>query len=613
MSGWQFMRKSKIIGGKQKFSIFLSSLIIFVMLSSGCIFEGDTSDKWEEANGGNDNGDVADDFTVNVPEPRLFEAAQYDYTVYAELYSENKTSGEWEKYTLNIDGQIVYMTPDIQMATDGFGDLHSTVCHQQDTVATISVLLENSEGEPVSVSGTLTAERAEYTDLNSRTQIQTVSNGHVGIDKLPKATTPIPITYDGYLHSYLNPNEPALPGLEDHIFLNNQTLKIGDNGSVRLSEEEWVEDIYNWSVERAEKVSGYDTLLINITSKFWDGWLPYNEKVWISNEVPMPVKIYIRSNISFEDENGSFYTILETTRTLQEDGFSCENAEPIPWGMCEAEHHFRTKKPGVEYANWEYLPVSGNKYEDSSFDLEPEEAVKVALEQSEGLKEFIERYSEDRVVVDYAEYRAEKDKKDLQEKAGTYTWNLTFEYHPTIDDRMAARKEYEETGEYPNWGYRLKVARNITKELGLDRYSTTTEVMADYGERRGGAPYDRSDLNEKLLTLSASEFLLKSNEIVEEEIFNKRTDKIDWDDTYYRLVMGGETASLSALPGAVILENILGISMAPPSSRVTWMFQKGTVYEGGGTFTAAVDAESGQLLYIMEIEGTAIFGLFGGM
>jgi hypothetical protein len=57
-----------------------------------------------------------------------------------------------------------------------------------------------------------------------------------------------------------------------------------------------------------------------------------------------------------------------------------------------------------------------------------------------------------------------------------------------------------------------------------------------------------------------------------------------------------------------IIETITGITL--PSSKYSWAVQQGTVYRSGNTFSAAVDAETGLLIYVMEIDGTELYGIF---
>jgi hypothetical protein len=48
-----------------------------------------------------------------------------------------------------------------------------------------------------------------------------------------------------------------------------------------------------------------------------------------------------------------------------------------------------------------------------------------------------------------------------------------------------------------------------------------------------------------------------------------------------------------------------------PTTNTAWTVQKGTVWETGDTYMATVDAETGRLVMVTHIQGTALFGLFG--
>ena len=96
------------------------------------------------------------------------------------------------------------------------------------------------------------------------------------------------------------------------------------------------------------------------------------------------------------------------------------------------------------------------------------------------------------------------------------------------------------------------------------------------------------------------------NQRVSSSITNSRTGDIDWAQSTYFL---GAAGMGSATPGLSMLQTLTGLTF--PSVDFAWGVQSQTVYESGHTFGAAIDAETGQLVYVMDITGTALLGLFG--
>ncbi len=572
---------------------------------------GDIKITNENGNGNNPNDPddiiIPENFTVKVPEQMIGDSAQYDYSIFAEMYSENKTSGEWSRNTLRATGQLLNEIPPVTEKIDGFNTKHNVITLHEETSATFIIKVEGSDSEPFTAHGALDINRNEYKDLNAKKIIQTETIAHVEVDPLPRI--PKPIEYDGSMKSYPNPNEDQEDSLDEIIFMGNKKLKINDSSSIlrRIESEydwvsEWYSQIYNWTVEGAERVAGYNTLLINITTGFFQGFVDFNRKVWIANEVSFPVKIFVRTNTSYEDEEGEFYIILEHRQILQDNGFIRGNTE-IPWGTCSAPIHFHQTHPRGEFKEFEFIPIAGSKYDQSSFKFKPEDAEQFALDNSVGLQQFLKKF--DDVVCNWGSYRVYKDAKDELDttgKAGKFNWNLSFGYKPTMNERREAR----ESDEDPHWGYYVNLSFNVTKQPGIDKYSSFTKIINDGQYRYGDSPLTKSDVAERTLTLASSEEILKLDPDVKREICGPVGNEINFNDLYYSLVMGSVTTS--TMPGMEIIETITGITL--PTSRYSWSLQKGSVYLAGNTYSTAVDAETGQMLFILKIEGTDLYGMF---
>jgi hypothetical protein len=583
--------------------ISLCVIAILINISVSFYFE-EASEVWTGSQGEEDEKFNYSEFSVTVPEIMQGDIAQYDYSIFIEMYWENKTSGDWERYTLTANGYLIDKISSILEKKDGFNMGHDTYGYREETYATLTIAIDSSEGDDIEIHGTLDGTRTEFIDINERKVIQILTEGNVSVDQIRQM--PIPISYEGKMRNYPNPNLERKKSLDEKIFLGDKMLKFGDEGSVtevpeNIDVAEWLTQVYNWSVIGGEKVAGYNALIINITTGFFQGWMPFTKQIWIANEVPFPVKVFLRTNTSAEDKNGSFYTIIEHRRTLQDNGFT-RGGKVIPWDTCSAGMHFLTRHPRGVYESLDYIPNSGPKYDQSSFDYKPEDAVNFALENSKGLKRLITRF--DDVAVSWGVYKAEKDVTDIQGKAGSYNWNLSFGYKPTREEQIEAW----ESGEDPHWGYYVNLTRNLTKEPGFDRYSEEIKIINEGEYRYGDAELSKErDLSRQALTLASSEIILKLDPDVSDQALNTVDNEINFRDTTYSIAMGD--ISSSGMPGLEIVQSITGITM--PTFKYAWVLHKGSVYRSGNTFSAAVDAETGQFLYTVEISGNELLSIFG--
>jgi len=69
---------------------------------------------------GPDDLEPSDITSLKVPEPMVGDLIRYDYTVFAQLYAENYTSGEWEKYTLSGKGELLQDIRPLTNVEDGY-------------------------------------------------------------------------------------------------------------------------------------------------------------------------------------------------------------------------------------------------------------------------------------------------------------------------------------------------------------------------------------------------------------------------------------------------------------------------------------------------------------
>ena len=432
--------------------------------------------------------------------------------------------------------------------------------------------------------------------------------GDVSIDRLPRVNKAL--TYSGEVEYYTDPNRKMPISLDDQIFGHGQTVNLRDNGTV-VDKQYYslynftLNTYYNWSADRAAIYKGFKTLHINVTSHTAD-LMDYNEQTWISSDVPFPVKKFQRTNQSYFDPNGTMWYAIEVTNTLQDKGFT-SGSTPIPWGSCQGDH-WADSNAGGEYKGYRYIPVSGNGYSASSFDFKTEDADNFARANSPGLQSFLTQYDQpgNGVTMVSAIYNASRNPLDVNGKAGSYRWNLTYGHFLTDDEWQQA----QETHDY-NFSYNVVVLKNVTKDMSKplqNQYVETTIIENDWGKVRNTAQLPRDALPTDGLTLAASEDIMMKQPMVKSNIADKNGE-ISWGNfaTTYSLQLTGVSDQTS--PGMQLVELLTGITM--PTANYAWIVQKGTVYQTGSTFTAAVDVENGRMVYAMTVQGSALLGLFG--
>jgi hypothetical protein len=165
----------------------------------------------------------------------------------------------------------------------------------------------------------------------------------------------------------------------------------------------------------------------------------------------------------------------------------------------------------------------------------------------------------------------------------------------------------------PQKRYGIQVTYNTTK-LGL---TDTKEVEQDYGLLNWTTSLSKDDLSQKMLTLAAAEEIFKSDSDVRLELYTStiNPDKIYWDDPRGQAQMYlGEGIQQEQTPSIGLIETLTGFTI--PTSKFSWIIQKGQLFEdsesgSADTFAVAVDAETGQLQYVLKVTGTSLSFLLG--
>ncbi len=546
---------------------------------------------------------------VRVPEKYIHDAAVFDHSVFVQLYWHNKSTDEWVRYTLVINGQWSEAIPGISDSKDGYGEVHTTLHTVRNVNSQFSLTLEKNDSEPATVFGSVEIDHEEFIDLKTRDVVKNINNASVSVTGIPSLPDlPIPsggLTYSGSMISFPDPTADSTETLEEAIFGRGQTLRVGDGGELNYTQgnESWQQEVYHWKVEEGVMQSGYKCLRVNITATFFDNFMPFNQQIWVSNEASYPVKSTLWTNMSWSNEWEEGYTYSKTAKTMHTNGFYRGDANP-PWGLCVSKYHYRSAHPLAERTHWKdnLMPADGD-ISTSSFEVKSEDAFNYAKEHSEGLKEFFSTYNHDgRVIIEYAEYSVYKDdtdKLDPQQLAGNYTWNFSVVYCPTKEERDAAHDHYEETGERPYWQYQIAVTKEVERRL-VGYVNTTTISYEMLSNKSWGGDYTLDELNDLSVTLASSEKVLRNfPEVMENLHTDPNTGKLVFgeNDRYGYAVTGIESNDMVL----TMIERITGLTT--PSSVRSWYIQQGTIWEDGETVSAGVDVDTGRMLYLLKASG----------
>jgi hypothetical protein len=561
-------------------------------------------------------GEMSTITSVTVPLPKVGDYIQYDHEMLVEYRYENKTSGNYSHWALDVWG-----TSDIEIKgetskKDGFGQLHSVMYLRRELGAQFTITADSHDDESISANGEYDIARDEYTDMAEERIIFTEADAWLKVDELP--STNIPLEFDGYMRSYFDPHEEVDETLEEAILEDDRYIEVGESGTFDYEIWEDYPIEYTWKAEHGLKTSGYETIFINITSDFGDEnfSLPFQESLWYTNDVSVPVRQHIITTDTFEDENTYFYFIIENDFTLQINGFE-GGEEDILWGTdkCNGDH-WRFEHPDSEFESWSdnYMPLSGTDFDQSSFDFKPEDAMTFlttmdpATNQypSNDLMEFLDSY-DDAMVIN-AEYTAEKNSAGdplPEKKQGEYWWNLTFGHKRTDEDEGPSN-------ELP-YRYEIKVKQTSTYEAlpPPGDYEDVWEIEEDYGVDNGTSPFSYWDLSSDAITMTSCEEIMRTDDKVMELFYTRPSgiedEELSWGE------LEGTSFNLDVMDwgmfGMDLIGTLTGIQ-TQTTSQYYWTVSKEDLLEGGTMASASVDAQTGRLISILYIKGTALQGAF---
>lgn len=563
--------------------------------------------------GVNGNSGMSTITSVSVPEPRLGDEVYYDHEILIEYKYENKTSGDYSFWALDVGGTETIEIIGTSTKKDGYGESHDVMHLKRQLGAQFTVTADSSDDEPISANGEYDIKRDEFTDLTEKRIIRTENDAWLKVDELP--STSIPLEFDGYMRSYFDPHEELKETLEESVLGKDRYIELGDNGTY----DYWMGDFwsieYYWEAQQGEIISGYETIFINVTTDLGDEnfSLPFQSSLWFANEVSVPVKQHILTSTIYEDEETYFHFIIENIFTIQANGFT-PGDEDIPWGKCDYTHWY-VQHPDGEYQSWydNYMPMSGSGFDESSFDFKPEDAMAFFTTKdpgtnkypSEELVEFLDSYND--IMVVRAEYTAEKNSAGdplPEKKQGEYWWNLTFGHKRTQDDEKPSR-------ELP-YRYQVLVKQTSSYQtLPEPHYEDEWEIEEDFGTRNGTSPFSNREFDSSILTMKSAEDLLKTDDKVIEYFYTRLSgiedDELTWGDlegTSFSLEVSSYTPF-----GMDMIGTLTGIQITT-TSPYYWTVSKEDLLEGGTLASASIDIQTGQLTSILYIKGTALQGAF---
>jgi len=650
--------------------IAIVSNLLFVSFYSGMdetvpfidnIVGGDDDDDGTDGNGdgGDGNGDGngpgalvkedIQDLSFTVPDYRCGDAMTYGFNLFVQMYAKGKDGYEdWSRYTLSAQGSIVWQVKDVTSTPDGFGNLQQAVPEKESLNAQFTITVESTqegeENQPLEVSGNFNVARTEYVDITTGRAIRVETDGEVGIpltQEMKDALQNIEIMdqsaseveYDGDLLSFPDPNEDPLPTLDEQIWGNGQTLDVKSRGEIGPADNEdpysfWSPDNYSWRSEEVDVVTlenfyspdpdnpeqmEYAALRVNTTAKLL-GWAEFSKVQWINESIPLPIRIKTRTNSSWDDENSEGYFIIKQDRTMSYDKYIQGDTE-IPWENSDVtynEEHTATD----QYGPWEsFSPESGSGY---SFQVDPAGAVEYAETHSQNFSAFIKEHGRSNIMLSdchYNETHGRDDTYDLQKGEVICRWNLTFSAYMSDKDiwdfymeREEAREKGEEYPRAPSLAFTVTVKRQGTYLQRVGYNLGDMEIEDEQGVRYGYTTKRKSDFSSKPLTYAGSEDIMRSYD----EFSDMFEDgKIDFSDEDITFAMSEGEVSVSNNPGVMMAQIITGITM--PSASFSYGIQKGKIFAGGETLASAIDVGTGRMIFVMEISGTDLGQLLGGL
>jgi hypothetical protein len=255
-----------------------------------------------------------------------------------------------------------------------------------------------------------------------------------------------------------------------------------------------------------------------------------------------------------------------------------------------------------------YMPVSGSvaDWEASSFNSKPEDIINwIETEKpSADLKDFLRDYP-DAIITDAA-HNASMDTTDTDGEAGEFWWNLSFGKKRDQGD------DWDEKYRYQVLVYHLKTWDMVALPTPHKEYNDTYRIEWERGPRSGGAGLSPDDIVSQTVTMASSEKVFKTDDVILDNFYTGiggvQRAELDWgdgeeSDTRYTLHSTGGWESI----GIDLIATLTGIQMQV-GAKYYWQLEKNDLLSGGTWSSASLDAETGRLISITEIESTPLEG-----
>ena len=558
----------------------------------------DDDDDWDPNNGNNGEDIVPiDAISVTVPPVRSGDILLYDYEFLAEIYDINTTSGNWSLITLEANGQLLEQLNGPLNQKDGYLVSHESWQLHTELSLTVKITIEEyqkgEDNEPLIVNGRIQVDRDRFATMKGDIPILNSVDGLLAVDEvsgldLPISNLEFEVSNKGYPDPQLEVDRP----LEEQLYGDGNRLTEGDNGTYGELNPDWnYTQWYNWSIDRSERVRGYDSVRLNISLDFF-GFMTLDKLIWLSSKVPRPVRTVYYSYTGYAEENSTGYILLSTSQTLTKNGYT-RGGTPIPINR-QAQETFVDRAPSGDFRGWDYGPQDGST-SSSSFDLGLMEAVSVCLEESTGLDDWMRTHPSPYITE--ADYSANQTDVRTME----YTWNITFGDEPG---------DWETRDEWgPTNAYYINVTKRVTTRI-IGEDEVETFIDTEHGAWWGWTTITEEDISDQLLTLASSEDIWASVQQVADVAYSGfGQDEVDFTDAWYSYSTGG--LDIAGGFGMGLLDTLAGISL--PGAEVSYIMQLGSVWEGAATTAVAVDAETGRMVYITQVNGPqALSLLFAG-
>ncbi|MDG6219948.1 MAG: hypothetical protein QCI38_00685 [Candidatus Thermoplasmatota archaeon] len=558
---------------------------------------------------------------VSVPALKHRDMITYDSMIYAVWRGTNTSSGEWNELSILAEGTTTERISDPVEIKDSFFQIQQCVSKEMITVATATLLYENSSGGSISLTGKMDMHRKEHWDMATQKPIANTNHANMTIDGLGAIVGGTgnvgSMKFSGYVRSWLDLTREYVPSIEELVYSAGQSLILGMEGTI-LQPNELLEGWmvpYQWEARQGLDIYGHETLNINVSSTMFE-IVPYYKDIWVSNDCPFPlmVKDYLNYTGEYEDYNYSEYIIVKNEKVISGRGEYKQGTVDVPWERTAASPvppgHYLEKSPMAEFKPWygEMMPIGGSNFDESSFDLSPEDAMEFGMANSQVLQDFVSNWSDSTIAR--GSYNATKDPLDLSGNAGTYYWNISIGHKPTEEEIAAVIEHANQTGE---WYYPWRCAFTVKKVVprpAVGNPNPSPVLTLDF-ERL----YNRSYINNNkynypnaALTMTSAEKIMYQDPGVREYCFD--SNGLKWNtpinDKYIRFGVSIGDEGWNQIQDLMTM--ITGISL--PKYDFAWEYINGWIGQDGTEFVVNVDVVTGQLLGVMYVEGTDFMKFF---